>query len=109
MLSKTMLRPESISDLDESDANSDKQISGGTGVGISMAPVVYNGKVIIGITGVGYGLHVEEEGANTPLGAVVGVSGKYGRSGFLAAYDIHSGQQIWQFNTILETGMGREF
>ena len=74
-----------------------------------MAPVVYNGKVIIGITGVGYGLHVEEEGVNTPLGAVVGVSGKYGRSGFLAAYDIHSGQQIWQFNTILETGWEGNF
>ena len=54
-----------LSDLDESDANSViNKISGGTGVGISMAPVVYNGKVIIGITGVGYGLHVgEEEGA----------------------------------------------
>jgi len=34
---------ESISDLDQSDLNSKKQISGGTGVGISMAPVVYNG------------------------------------------------------------------
>ena len=56
---KNNVETESIGDLDESDTNSDKQISGGTGVGISMAPVVYNGKVIIGITGVGYGLHVE--------------------------------------------------
>ena len=106
---KNNVETESINDLDQSDANSNKQISGGTGVGISMAPVVYNGKVIIGITGVGYGLHVEEEGANTPLGAVVGVSGEYGRSGFLAAYDIHSGQKVWQFNTIPESGWEGNF
>ncbi len=34
-------------------------VTGGTGVGIAMAPVVYRNKVIIGITGVGYGLHID--------------------------------------------------
>ena len=106
---KNTVQTESINDLDQSDSNSEKKISGGTGVGISMAPIVYKGKVIIGITGVGYGLHVGEEDDDTPLGAVVGVSGNYGRSGFLAAYDIHSGQKIWQFNTIAETGWEGNF
>lgn len=106
---KNIVQTESINDLDQSDSNSEKKISGGTGVGISMAPIVYKGKVIIGITGVGYGLHVGEEDDDTPLGAVVGVSGNYGRSGFLAAYDIHSGQKIWQFNTIAETGWEGNF
>ena len=43
------------------------------------------------------------------MGAVVGVSGEYGRSGFLAAYDIHSGQKVWQFNTIPESGWEGNF
>jgi len=53
-------------------------------VGIAMAPVVYHGKVIVGITGVGYGLHLDTPTKDAPLGAVVGVAGRYGRPGFLA-------------------------
>ena len=44
-----------------------------------MAPVVYKNKVIIGITGVGYGLHVDEQGKDAPLGAVVGLAKLRGR------------------------------
>tara|TARA_B100000482_G_scaffold192183_1_gene179345 strand:- start:25293 stop:27035 length:1743 start_codon:yes stop_codon:yes gene_type:complete len=97
---ENIVKTESLTALDELDPNRTKNMSGGTGVGISMAPVVYKNKVIIGITGVGYGLHIEEEGEDAPLGAVVGVAGRFGRPGFLAAYDIHSGKQIWQFDTI---------
>ena len=106
---ENLVETESLSSLNELDPNRDKIISGGTGIGISMAPVVYKNKVIIGITGVGYGLHVEEEGSNSPLGAVVGVAGRFGRPGFLAAYDIHSGRQIWQFDTIPEQGWEGKF
>jgi len=95
---------ESISALNPSDPNREKKISGGTGVGISMAPVVYENKVIVGITGVGYGLHVEGREKDAPLGAVVGVAGRFGRPGFLAAYDIYSGKQVWQFDTIPAEG-----
>jgi len=103
------VKTESINSLDSSDTNRSKKVSGGTGVGISMAPIVYMNQVIIGITGVGYGLHVEEEGADTPLGAVVGLSGRFGRSGFLAAYDVSTGQQKWQFNTIPSEGWEGKF
>jgi PQQ-dependent dehydrogenase (methanol/ethanol family) len=65
---------------------------GATGVGIAMAPMVYAGKVFIGINGVGYGLH-PDAGLS-----VVGVSGKYGQSGFLAAFDAESGERLWQFD-----------
>lgn len=91
---------ESLDNLANNDPNRLKKISGATGVGINMAPVIYENKVIIGITGVGYGLHIDDE--DQSLNAVIGVKGKFGRSGFLAAYDIYSGQQIWQFNTIAE-------
>ena len=74
-----------------------------------MAPVVYHGKVIVGVTGVGYGLHLDTPTKDAPLGAVVGVDGRYGRPGFLAAYDVNSGQRIWQFDTIPAQGWEGNF
>lgn len=76
-----------------------RNITGSTGVGAVIAPLVYNGKVIVGITGVGYGLHLDSPRAGAPLGAVVGVAGRYGRPGFLAAYDAQTGKQVWKFDT----------
>jgi len=86
--------------LDSNDPNSRAKTSGGTGVGIAMAPVVYKGKVIVGITGVGYGLHIDNPREDAPLGAVIGVTGRYGRPGFLAAFDVQTGKRVWQFDTI---------
>jgi glucose dehydrogenase len=90
--------------LDKSDPNSARKVTGGTGVGIAMAPVVYKGKVIVGITGVGYGLHIDNPREDAPLGAVIGVAGRYGRPGFLAAYDVNNGKRVWQFDTIPDKG-----
>ncbi|MES2501115.1 MAG: PQQ-binding-like beta-propeller repeat protein, partial [Pseudomonadota bacterium] len=86
--------------LNKDDPNSARKVTGGTGIGIAMAPVVYNGKVIVGITGVGYGLHIDNPTADAPLGAVIGVTGRFGRPGFLAAYDVENGKRAWQFDTI---------
>ena len=95
---------EGIESLHADDPLGKERVSGGTGIGIAMAPVVYGGKVIVGITGVGYGLHIEENRPDAPLGAVIGVAGRYGRPGFLAAFDIDSGKRVWQFDTIPSTG-----
>ena len=100
---------ENASSLSHLDAKSKKDIYGGTGIGINMAPVVYKGKVIIGVTGVGYGLHLDTPTQDAPLGAVVGVDGRYGRPGFLAAYDALTGKRIWQFETIPSQGWEGEF
>ena len=75
------------------------KVSGATGIGANSAPLVFDGKVVVGITGVGYGLHVDSERPGTPLGAVVGVAGRYGRPGFLAAFDARTGEPVWQFDT----------
>ena len=83
--------------------------TGATGVGANMAPLVIKGKVIIGITGVGYGLHLEGKRPGAPLGAVIGFAGDYGRPGFYAAFDAESGRQVWQFDTIAKTGWEGEF
>lgn len=91
---------EKVGALSDADPLKQARVSGATGVGINMAPVVYQGKVIVGITGVGYGLHLDAPRENAPLGAVVGVAGRYGRPGFLAAFDVESGKRVWQFDTI---------
>ncbi len=95
--------------LNKDDPNSARKVTGGTGIGIAMAPVVYKGKVIVGITGVGYGLHIDNPRADAPLGAVIGVTGRYGRPGFLAAFDTNSGKRVWQFDTIPPTGWEGNF
>lgn len=95
---------ESMESLHVDDPLGREKISGGTGIGIAMAPVVYRGKVIVGITGVGYGLHIEEDRPDAPLGAVIGIAGRYGRPGFLAAFDAETGKRAWQFDTIPAQG-----
>ncbi|MES2637255.1 MAG: PQQ-binding-like beta-propeller repeat protein, partial [Pseudomonadota bacterium] len=95
--------------LNRDDPNSARKVTGGTGIGIAMAPVVYEGKVIVGITGVGYGLHIDNPTADAPLGAVIGVTGRFGRPGFLAAYDVNNGKRVWQFDTIPDQGWEGKF
>ena len=78
---------------------SSRGASGQSGVGANSAPLYIDGKVFIGITGVGYGLHLEADRPGVPLGTVVGIAGKYGRSGFLAAFDAATGKRLWQFDS----------
>ncbi|MCX7627845.1 MAG: PQQ-binding-like beta-propeller repeat protein [Methylophilaceae bacterium] len=100
---------EGVESLHDADPLKKANVSGATGVGIAMAPVVYQGKVIVGITGVGYGLHLDAPRENAPLGAVVGVAGRYGRPGFLAAFDVETGRRVWQFDTIPAQGWEGRF
>ncbi|MDP2248492.1 MAG: PQQ-binding-like beta-propeller repeat protein, partial [Nitrosomonadales bacterium] len=95
---------ETQEELNTNDPNSTAKVTGGTGIGMAMAPVVYKDKVMIGVTGVGYGLHIDNPTSDAPLGAVIGVTGRYGRPGFLAAYDVQSGKKVWQFDSIPEQG-----
>ena len=90
---------EASSQLRADDPLAAAQTTGSTGVGISAAPVVYDGRVFVGIAGVGYGLH-PDKGL-----AVVGVSGQYGRPGLMAAFDAATGRRLWDFDV---TGPGWE-
>jgi PQQ-dependent dehydrogenase (methanol/ethanol family) len=83
---------EATSELQGDDPLSKAQARGSTGVGIGAAPLVFEGKVFIGINGVGYGLH-PDAGL-----AVVGVAGQYGRPGLMAAFDAASGKPLWHFD-----------
>jgi len=95
--------------LDADDPKRQSKVSGTTGVGASMAPLVYKGKVIIGITGVGFGLHLESEREGAPLGAVVGFAGQSQRAGYYAAFDASTGKKIWQFDSTPKSGWEGEF
>lgn len=82
---------ESASQLETGDPLARVPATGSTGVGIGAAPLVYDGKVFVGIAGVGYGLH-PDRGL-----AVVGLAGRYGRPGLMAAFDTATGKALWRF------------
>lgn len=85
--------------LQDDDPLAKDAVSGSTGVGTVATPLVYEGKVIIGITGVGYGLHFEDAVKKGQISAVVGIAGKYGQPGFMAAFDAETGTEKWRFET----------
>lgn len=91
---------ESIAGLAAGDANAKAKVSGSSGVGIAAAPIVFEDRVIVGVNGVGYGLHLDSVRPGSPIGAVVGLPGHYGGIGFLAAYDVKTGQRAWKFDTV---------
>ena len=100
---------ESVGQLDAGKAATRPSATGSTGIGVNMAPLVVDGKVIVGITGVGYGLHLEAETPNAPVGTVVGFAGRYGRPGFYAAFDAQTGRRVWQFDTVPASGWEGSF
>lgn len=79
--------------------------TGQTGYTANLAPQVYKNMVIVGITGAGYGLHVEMEENGEAVLSVGGLSGGgHGLRGFLVAYDIESGDELWRWYSVPETG-----
>ncbi|WP_374310575.1 pyrroloquinoline quinone-dependent dehydrogenase [Methylocella sp.] len=73
--------------------------TGQSGLGANSAPLYHDGKVYVGVSGAGYGLHLESARPGAPLGAVVGFEGAYGATGFLAAFDAKTGEELWRFDT----------
>ena len=86
-----------------------QRVTGSTGVGANMAPLIYKGRVIAGITGVGYGLHLDSDRPGAPVGAVIGIAGQSARAGFYAAFDAGTGKRLWQFDTAASQGWEGQF
>lgn len=79
--------------------------TGQTGYTANLAPQVYDGKVFVGITGAGYGLHLEMEENGEPVLSVGGLSGGgHGLRGFLVAYDQETGEEVWRWYSVPEQG-----
>jgi len=86
-----------------------KQV-GSTGYSSSMAPQVYDGKVFVGITGAGYGLHLEVQGDGKQKLSVGGFSGGgHGLRGFLVAYDAKTGDEVWRWYSVPKQGWEGEW
>ena len=95
-----LAQTETKAGLAATDANAKAKVTGSSGVGIAAAPMVFEDRVIVGITGLGYGLHLDAPRTGAPLGAVIGLPGNYGGVGFLAAYDVATGERQWRFDTV---------
>jgi glucose dehydrogenase len=85
-------------------------VTGGTGYTANMAPQAFDGMVYVGISGTGYGLHLDRAGGGDAALSVVGLSGgTHGLRGFLAAYDARTGTERWRWYSVPETGWEGEF
>jgi len=72
--------------------------TGHTGYSANMAPQVAGGLVLAGITGAGYGLHVETiEDGRTVLSVAGLGGGGHGLRGFLVALDAATGEERWRW------------
>ncbi len=100
---------ETTEGLPDSDPLRQATVTGASGVAANMAPIVYKGKVIVGVTGAGYGLHLDNSRDKKPMGTVVGMAGAYGRRGFLAAFDAETGKELWRWYTVPEQGWEGEW
>ena len=79
--------------------------TGQTGYTANLAPQVYDGKVFVGITGAGYGLHLEFEEDGKQILSVGGLSGGgHGLRGFLVAYDAETGKETWRWYSVPKSG-----
>jgi len=84
--------------------------TGQTGFSANLAPQVHGGLVFVGVTGAGYGLHLEMKEDGKEVLAVGGLSGGgHGLRGFLAAYDGKTGTEVWRWYTVPEQGWEGEF
>jgi len=68
-----------------------------------MPPLVADGKVITGVTSAGYGLF-HDIAASLGLGSASETDPKYGRRGYLAAFDAETGTEVWRWHTTKAEG-----
>jgi len=72
--------------------------TGNTGYSANMAPQVVGDMVLVGVTGAGYGLHVETKDKGEARITVAGIGGEHlGLRGFLLALDANTGAERWRW------------
>jgi glucose dehydrogenase len=99
---------ESVEVLLDSDKHKAGDVSGWTGFTGNMAPLVFDGMVIVGVTGAGYGLHLGGT-PDKPI-SVIGMSGsQFGLRAFLSAYDAATGKMVWRWYTTADGNWEGEF
>ncbi len=102
-------KKETMDALVQSDPLKKWELIGWTGFTGNMAPLLYDGLIIVGVSGTGYGIHVTSGTSEDPL-AVIGVSGaKHGLRAFLTAYDARTGRLKWRWYATPEEGWEGDF
>jgi glucose dehydrogenase len=92
---------EEITPLLGEEAFAGASVTGGTGYSANMAPQVIGDTVLVGITGAGYGLHLDlERDAGEALSVVGLAGGLNGLRGFLVAYDAATGEERWRWYSV---------
>lgn len=72
--------------------------TGHSGYTANMAPQVFEDKVYVGISGAGYGLHLEQDKSGKAILTVGGFTGGgHGLRGFIVAYDVNTGDEVWRW------------
>jgi len=99
---------ETLKDLPADDPRRNANVQGSSGLGANMAPIVFDGLVIAGVTGAGYGLHVGDE-VDSAVSAVIGFEGSFGRRGYLAAFDVKTGKEVWRWYATKANGWEGEW
>jgi len=83
--------------VDTADLAGEAVVTGNTGITANSAPLHWNGLVFQGISGVGYGVHLED-------GSVQGLQRPGGNRGFLVAVDAKTGREVWRWHSIRGQG-----
>lgn len=79
--------------------------TGQTGYSANLAPQIFDGVIYIGITGAGYGLHLEQEKNGEHILSVGSFSGGgHGLRGFMLAYDTDTGEELWRWYSVPQQG-----
>ena len=79
--------------------------TGQTGYSLNMAPQVYDGIIYVGITGAGYGLHLEQQVDGESVISVGSFAGgNHGLRGFISAHDADTGEELWRWYSVPEEG-----
>jgi len=73
-----------------------------------MPPLVYRGKVIVGVTAAGYGIYYNL-GVKTRSGPAPPLTDFLGYRGFVAAYDAATGAELWRWYTTRSGGWEGDF
>lgn len=74
----------------------------------NMAPIVYDGKVFVGVSGTGYSAILSDAESDDP--SVLGRAGtRRGLRAFLSAYDAANGQLIWRWYSTAAQGWEGKF
>ena len=100
--------PDDLAALTTAEVVSSDRFAGWTRFAGNMAPVVYDGKVFVGVSGTGYSAVLGEAETGSP--SVLGRAGtRCGLRAFLSAYDAAHGRLVWRWYSTAAEGWEGEF